>query len=102
MDELELVSFQIISSVGAARSSYIEAIQFAKEGKFDEAQKTIEEGDKHFTEGHHAHTKLVQKFAGGEKVDVNILLTHAQDQLMSAEAFKVFGVEIIEVYKKIL
>ncbi|MFV0254806.1 MAG: PTS lactose/cellobiose transporter subunit IIA [Erysipelotrichaceae bacterium] len=101
MDELELVSFQIISSVGAARSSYIEAIQLAKEGKFDEAEETINQGDEHFTEGHHAHTTLVQKFAGGEKVEVNILLTHAQDQLMSAEAFKVFGVEIIELYKRI-
>ena len=34
MEGLELVAFNIISSVGTARSSYIEAIQKAKEGDF--------------------------------------------------------------------
>ena len=39
MEGLELQCFQIISAVGMARSSYIEAIQEAKKGNFEEAKK---------------------------------------------------------------
>lgn len=43
MDGLELVSFQIISAVGTARSMYVEAIQLAKEGKITEARELVVE-----------------------------------------------------------
>ena len=38
MEGLELICFEIISSVGMARSLYIEAIQEAKAGNFEQAQ----------------------------------------------------------------
>lgn len=101
MEGLELISFQIISAVGTARSMYIEAIQTAKEGKFDEARKMIEEGQKIFVEGHHAHASLVQKEAAGEKCEFALLLMHAEDQLMSAEAFSIIAEEFICVYEQI-
>ena len=44
MEGLELQCFQIISAVGMARSSYIEAIQEAKKGNFEEAKNMIAEG----------------------------------------------------------
>ena len=38
MDEkFELACFQIITYVGTARTNFINAIQFAKEGKYDES-----------------------------------------------------------------
>ena len=61
MEGLELTAFQIISSVGTARSSYIEAIQQAKEGNFAEAESLIKEGDEVFVEGHNAHAGLLQQ-----------------------------------------
>ena len=48
----------------------------------------IEEGDAAFIEGHDAHAGLLQKEASGEGNTVNLLILHAEDQLMSAEAFK--------------
>ena len=101
MEGLELVSFEIISSVGTARSSYIEAIQLAKENKFDEANAKITEGEEFFNKGHHAHSGLIQKEASGEKSEYSQILMHAEDQLMSAEAFKIIAEEFIDVYKKI-
>ncbi len=47
-EELETSCFQIISNVGAARSSYIEAIEKAKAGDFDGARACMEEGKKQF------------------------------------------------------
>ena len=46
MEGLEMICFQIISSVGTARSSYIEAIQKAKQGSFEEARECIAAGQK--------------------------------------------------------
>ncbi len=100
MEGLELIAFQIISAVGTARSSYIEAIQKAKENDFSGAEQLIKEGDEAFVEGHHAHAQLLQDEAGGAGNNINLLILHAEDQLMSAEAFKTIALEFIDVYKK--
>ncbi len=99
MEGLELIAFQIISAVGTARSFYIEAIQDAKRGDFEEARNKIKEGSNLFLEGHHAHAELIQKEANGEINTITLLLMHAEDQLMSAEAFKIIAEEFIDVYE---
>lgn len=101
MEGLELISFQIISAVGTARSLYIEAIQKAREKKFDEARQCVLEGQEIFLEGHHAHAGLVQQEASGEPVAYQLLLVHAEDQLMSAETFSILAEEFIAVYERL-
>lgn len=101
MEGLELVSFQIIAAAGSARSSYVEALQAAKDGRYDDAKELIKQGDDAFVEAHHVHAELIQKFAGGEEVGANILLIHAEDQVMSAEVLKLMAVEFIELYQKL-
>ena len=66
MNELELISFQIISAVGTAKSNYIEAMRLAEKGEFEKAEEIIKEGQKVFLEGHKAHAGLIQKEAAGE------------------------------------
>lgn len=102
MEGIELVSFKIISAVGTARSMYIEAIQKAKEGDFPGADGLILQGKEMFTQGHHAHAELIQREANGENTDFSLLLMHAEDQLMSAEAFGILAIEFIDMYKKII
>lgn len=101
MDGIELIAFKIISTVGTARSLYIEAIQAAKHNDFKKAEDLIKEGEAVFVEGHHAHAELVQKEAAGEATTLSLLLVHAEDQLMSAEGFKIVAEEFIDVYKRI-
>lgn len=101
MEGIELSCFQIISNVGLARSSYIEAIRKAKNGNFEEAEKCIKEGEEQFSAGHLAHTDLIQKEAGGEVIGGSLILIHAEDQLMSAENFKIIAQEMIDNYKRI-
>jgi Phosphotransferase system cellobiose-specific component IIA len=101
MDGIELISFQIISAVGMARSSYIEAIQIAKTGDWAAANDKIKEGEAFFNEGHHAHAQLIQQEASGEKTEFSIILMHAEDQLMSAESFRIIADEFIQLYQKI-
>lgn len=102
MNEIELACFKIISNVGMARSSYIEAISKAKGGEFEMAEKCIEDGQEYFSKGHKGHAELIEKEAAGENVVCTLLLVHAEDQLMSAENFKIIANEMIDNYKRIM
>lgn len=99
MEGLELISFQIISAVGTARSMYIEAVEEAKAGHIADARKMVAEGEEIFVEGHKAHGTLIQKEAAGEAVVPQLLLVHAEDQLMSAEGFKTIANQMIDLYE---
>lgn len=101
-EEMVTACFQIITYVGTARSCFINAIQCAKEGKFDEAAKMIHEGDEAFVQGHNGHAELLTKEANGELSEMALILIHAEDQLMSAEGFRIIAEEFIAVYKKLL
>lgn len=101
MEGLELVSFKIISAVGMAKSSYIEAMKFAQNGEFEKAEELLVEGQNSFNNGHSAHSELIQQEASGDKVMVSLLLMHAEDQMMSAETIKIMAQEIIKLSKKI-
>lgn len=101
MDEIELLCFQIISNVGAAKSLYIEAMHKSRENEFDEAYKLIEEGQIIYSEGHKAHFELVQKEAAKEDIKLSLLLMHAEDQMMSADTIKVVAEEFIELRKQL-
>mgnify|MGYP000124378788 CR=1 FL=1 len=112
-EKFELSCFQIITYVGTARTHFINAIHCAKEGKYDEAAELIKQGDEAFSLGHNVHadllamdahevhTSLIQKEASGEKTEFSLILMHAEDQLMSAEAFRILADEFITLYKRI-
>ena len=101
MEGLELTAFSIIASVGTARSCYIEVIRAAKEGQCDAVEELIAKGDEAFVEGHGAHAELLRKECAGEGTQITLLILHAEDQLMSAEAFKTIALEFIDTYRRI-
>lgn len=95
-------AFQIIATVGSAKSQYIEAIQKAKDGDIAGAKVLIESGNKDFNEGHTAHLSLLQQSAIDNKnVTFSLILVHAEDQLMQAESFRIIAEDFIDVYEKI-
>ena len=95
-------AFQIIATVGSAKSQYIEAIQKAKDGDIAGAKALIESGNKDFNEGHPAHLSLLQQSAIDNKnVTFSLILVHAEDQLMQAESFRIIAEDFIDVYEKI-
>lgn len=100
-EEIITSCFQLITYVGTARSCFINAIQCAKEGKYDEAADMIKQGDDAFVQGHHVHSDLAEKENKGILDKVGLLLLHAEDQLMSAEGFRTIADEFIAVYKRL-
>lgn len=101
MEGMELICFQIISNSGIARSKLVEAVSEAKNGNFEKAEEKILESDEIFIEAHHCHAKILQEEANGNKTEINLLLLHAEDQMMAAESFKLVALELIEMYKRI-
>ena len=83
MDGLELVSFKIISAVGMAKSSFIEAMKVAANGEFDAARAKIKEGEESFNGGHLAHSELIQQEASGNHVVPSILSMQELENLQS-------------------
>ncbi|MGN0077013.1 MAG: PTS lactose/cellobiose transporter subunit IIA [Parafannyhessea sp.] len=100
--DMEEACFQIISTVGCAKSNFIDAIQKAKAGDFETAKSLIEEGKQTYLEGHKVHMGLLQEDAqkmGSTKVP--LLLVHAEDQLMQAETVRIMAEDLVDVYQKL-
>ena len=95
------MAFEIIANVGTARGMYIEAIQEAKAGHFDQAAQLLKDGKEAFVEGHHGHVDLLEWQGQGLTWKSNIYLLHAEDQLMAADAFETIAAEFIEVHKEL-
>lgn len=100
MESLELACFEIISNAGTARSMFIDSIKEAKKGNFSKAHQLVQEGKEYYIKGHHTHAELVAQEADEKPVSITLLLVHAEDQLMSAENFKILTAELIEMCRK--
>lgn len=72
-EEMEYICFQLIANSGAAKSSFIEAIQLAKAGNLKEAT--------------------------GEKIGFSLLFMHAEDQMASTEIIQLLSKEFIDLYQ---
>ncbi len=101
MNENEQNLLEIIVNSGEAKSLSFEAIQAAKEGRFEEAKLKMEEARQDQLKAHHAQTQLLVQEANGEKAEFSILLVHAQDHLMNSITFVDLAKEMIEMYRRI-
>ena len=101
MDEQEQVVINLIVNSGSARSSAIEAIQYAKAGDIKKAEESLQTAKETVHDAHHSQTEIIQAEIRGEKSPLNLLMAHAQDHLMTALVVIDLAQEFIDVYKKI-
>ena len=101
MDEQEQIVINLIVNSGSARSSAIEAIQYAKAGDLAKADESLQQAKETVNEAHHSQTELIQAEIRGEKSPLNLLMAHAQDHLMTAIEAKTLIEHIIKLHKKI-
>ena len=97
-EELELITVEIVAY---ARSKYVEALNYANEGNFGEAEKLIEEASELINEAHKVQTNMIQMEAAGNKVDVSFLMVHAQDHLMTVMLLRDIVKNFVNLAKKI-
>lgn len=98
-DDNSLVSMTIIANSGDARSFAFQALQEAKSGNFDLADELLKKSEEAGRLAHKAQTELLVKEASGEKQDINVLLVHSQDHLMTSMLAVELIKEIVLLYK---
>lgn len=100
MNDVELICFKMISALGAARSSFIEAMKVSRLGQFEQAQRLITEGENYRIQGHDVHFELLQKDSEKHLDKLPLLLIHAEDQLMSVEVLQIMAEELLATHQK--
>ena len=98
--EMEQIIMKMVVNGGMARSLAIEAIRNARQGNFEEADKLMKESAETLSKAHEVQTELITKEAGGEHMEVQLLMVHAQDHVMNAMTVYDLAVEIIELLKE--
>lgn len=99
--EIEEIAMELVGNAGESRSLAFEALNAAKKGDYEEAEKKLKESKEKMLRAHHIQTELICKEADGEKVELGLIMVHAQDHLMTAILARDLITEMIEVYKKI-
>lgn len=96
----EKVAFDIISLSGDAKAELQKALKLAHEGAYTEAKKLIVKANEQLRKAHEMQTQeLLTREANGEKLSFNVLISHAQDYLMTTYIFKDMVEEIISLYQ---
>lgn len=94
-------AFELILHAGNSRSASMMAIEAAREYDFEEAERLAKEADKELLEAHDIQTSLIQAEAGGENIEMNIIMVHAQDHLTMAMTELEHMKEFIHIYQLI-
>ena len=98
---MEMVKLDNLYNLIKARSYAMEAIQLAKAGEVDGARSLIEKASMQLGKAHKSQTALIQDEASDNKIEISMLLIHAQDQLMTTMTLKDLANEIIDLYEKL-
>lgn len=95
----EMQIFKLISSSGAAKSAYMEAIKNAKQGNVEKSRELFTEGDEEFIAAHDIHLAMISAASQGVSSPATLIHVHAEDQLMATEITKTLAREIAELYR---
>lgn len=93
------ISFSIILHAGNATNACVEAMRLAKSKKMEEAKQQLAEASEEITQAHQVQKDLLVDVANNKKMDVDVILVHAQDHLTSAMTLRIVAEEIIELYQ---
>lgn len=91
----------IIANAGASKGASFEALEQAREGRYDRAERLLEEADAALNEAQRSHRALLQLDAQGRVPQVDILLSHCQDHFMMATLARDLVTELVRMYRLI-
>lgn len=101
--KLEDAAFKIISAAGDGKAQVAEAMQEARHGNFGKAQEYLKKADAKIMEAHAMQTEeFLKKEAAGEiKEQLNVIVSHAQDYVMTALVMKEMAEEMLHIYEQL-
>ena len=100
MDGIEK-SMEIIAHGGEGKSLAMMAIQKAREGDFEEAERLLKQSHEAIVKCHQCHSELLFYDAEYQDLQVSMLLVYAADHLTSADMTEAMAEEMIHLYKEV-
>ncbi|WP_125979769.1 PTS lactose/cellobiose transporter subunit IIA [Loigolactobacillus iwatensis] len=91
----------LINDAATIKAIILAAIEDAKKNQFTAATTKLEEADKKLVAAHEIQTHLLSQEAAGQKIQVTLLLVHAQDHIMSVSTYRDLASEIIDLYRRL-
>lgn len=99
-DDIQLVAFNIILHSGNAKTKIHMAFKSMREADFTTTTQLLEEANQEILEAHKSQTELLQSYANGTKIDMEIIMVHAQDHLMTTMTMREIAIEMSYLYQK--
>ncbi|MDQ0221907.1 PTS cellobiose transporter subunit IIA [Streptococcus moroccensis] len=100
-EDVQVAAFEIILNSGNARTVVHEAFADMREGRYEDAAKKLEDANEELLLAHQAQTHLLQEYAGGTEIKIEIIMVHAQDHLMTTMTLREVALEMLELYRKV-
>jgi len=97
----ESTVMELLIYAGQARSDAMEAIRASRKKLWDEAEQLMASSESACREAHKIQTALIGQDEGCGKINVNLILVHAQDHLMTAMLCQDLAKEIISLRKEV-
>lgn len=98
--DLEEQVMGLIINAGNARSLAYEALAYAKQGDFSQADEAMQTAREALNQAHLVQTKLIEQDQGEGKTKMTLIMVHAQDHLMTAMLARELISELILLYKR--
>lgn len=100
-EEIQRIAFTIILYSGNARTTVHESFKDMRESKYEEAREKLESSNDSLVEAHKVQTDLLKKYANGININMEIIMVHAQDHLMTTMTLREVALEMLVLYEKV-
>lgn len=85
-DELAIVAMEVILHAGNARNLIRKSGELVSKHQIENVEEMLKEAKQEIVLAHKSQTQLLHREARGEKVEMTVLFSHAQDTLMTTES----------------
>jgi PTS system cellobiose-specific IIA component len=97
--DMESTVMELIINSGEARSCAMQALYAAKAGQWQEADQLLKQSTEASKRAHSVQTELIGMDEGAGKVQVNLIMVHAQDHIMTSMLARELIEEMIELHR---
>ena len=99
--DMESTVMELIINAGESRSCAMQALSAAKKGDWADVDAQLNASFAASKRAHDVQTMLIGMDEGCGKVQVNLVLVHAQDHIMNAMLAREMVQEFIDLYRKL-
>ncbi|EOL50143.1 PTS system cellobiose-specific IIA componenent [Enterococcus phoeniculicola] len=100
-EEIQVAAFEIILNSGNARTTIHKSFAAMRKSDFSHAEQLLTKANEEILQAHKSQTALLKDYAGGKKIEMEIIMVHAQDHLMTTMTLLEVAQEMKYLYEQI-